>query len=147
MIKRVDLTGVFQYWKDGLFYVGRLVGLPIFSQGKTVEELEDNIREAYQLMMNQSSHENEVTTNEILRLLHVSKRTIFYWIRAGMLHPLIRGRKGSLKFDVGEVFKVKYDRDRRKKRFRKNYRDEKIASLEAEILELKSHIPSRDDEG
>ncbi len=37
---------------DGGWYVGRLREIPgVFSQGKTLQELEENIREAYQLLM------------------------------------------------------------------------------------------------
>ena len=40
-----------EYWKDEGWYVGRLKEIPgIFSQGERLEELEENIREAYQLM-------------------------------------------------------------------------------------------------
>ncbi len=39
------------YWKDGEWVVGRLKERPdVFSQGKTLEELEENIRDAYRLM-------------------------------------------------------------------------------------------------
>lgn len=45
-------TFVLEYWQDDGWYVGRLKGVPgVFSQGKTVDELEENIRDAYQLMM------------------------------------------------------------------------------------------------
>lgn len=41
-----------EYWKDEGWYIGRLRDVPgVFSQGKTLRELEDNIREAYELMM------------------------------------------------------------------------------------------------
>ncbi len=41
-----------EYWKDEDWYVGRLKEVPgIFSQGESVEELEENIKEAYSLMM------------------------------------------------------------------------------------------------
>ncbi len=41
-----------EYWKDEGWYVGKLKEVPgVFSQGKTLEELENNIREAYQLML------------------------------------------------------------------------------------------------
>ena len=44
-------TFVLEYWQDEGWYVGRLRGVPgIFSQGKSLEELEANIREAFQLM-------------------------------------------------------------------------------------------------
>ncbi len=40
-----------EYWKDEGWYVGRLKQVPgIFSQGESLEELEENIREAYALM-------------------------------------------------------------------------------------------------
>jgi len=40
-----------EYWKDEGWYVGRLKEVPgVFSQGETLEELEQNIREAYALM-------------------------------------------------------------------------------------------------
>lgn len=41
-----------EYWRDGEWYVGRLREIPgIFSQGKTLPELEANIRDAYRLMV------------------------------------------------------------------------------------------------
>jgi len=40
------------YWMDDGWYVGRLLEVPgVFSQGATLQELEENIRDAYQLMM------------------------------------------------------------------------------------------------
>lgn len=43
---------VLQYWLDDGWYVGRLRGVPgVFSQGETLEELEANIQDAYQLML------------------------------------------------------------------------------------------------
>ena len=39
-------------WKDGEWYVGRLPQAPgVFSQGATLEELEENIRDACRLML------------------------------------------------------------------------------------------------
>jgi len=41
-----------EYWKDGPWFVGRLPHVPgVFSQGATLGELEENIREAYRLML------------------------------------------------------------------------------------------------
>ena len=41
-----------EYWIDGGWYVGRLKEVPgVFSQGVSLQELEENIRDAYQLMM------------------------------------------------------------------------------------------------
>lgn len=39
------------YWKGENFWLGKLLDHPeIMTQGKTLEELEDNIKEAYILM-------------------------------------------------------------------------------------------------
>ena len=41
-----------EYWRDGNFYVGRLFEVPgVFSQGETLEELRENIQDAYDLMV------------------------------------------------------------------------------------------------
>jgi predicted RNase H-like HicB family nuclease len=41
-----------EYWRDGIWYVGRLIEVPgVFSQGKTLAELNENIQEAYELMV------------------------------------------------------------------------------------------------
>lgn len=43
---------VLEYWNDNGWFVGRLRGIPgVFSQGETLEELEENIRDAYRLMI------------------------------------------------------------------------------------------------
>jgi predicted RNase H-like HicB family nuclease len=42
---------VLEYWNDDNWFVGRLKGIPgVFSQGETLEELEENIRDVYQMM-------------------------------------------------------------------------------------------------
>ena len=41
-----------EYWEDDGWFVGRLKEVPgVFSQGASLEELECNIRDAYQLVM------------------------------------------------------------------------------------------------
>ena len=41
-----------EYWKDGDWFVGQVREVPgVFSQGKTLGELEENIRDAYRLML------------------------------------------------------------------------------------------------
>jgi len=40
-----------EYWEDDGWFVGRLVEVPgIFSQGETLEDLKENIQDAYKLM-------------------------------------------------------------------------------------------------
>ncbi len=46
------------YWEDGEWLVGRLRERPdVFSQGKSLDELEDNIREALSLMAATDFHD------------------------------------------------------------------------------------------
>ena len=41
-----------EYWKDGAWFVGRLPQVPgVFSQGATLQELEENVRDAYRMML------------------------------------------------------------------------------------------------
>jgi predicted RNase H-like HicB family nuclease len=48
MVRRFTL----QYWRDGKWYVGKLQEVPgVFSQGRTLAELTDNVRDAYREMM------------------------------------------------------------------------------------------------
>jgi predicted RNase H-like HicB family nuclease len=47
-------TFALEYWQDGPWYVGRLKGVPgIFSQCKTLAELEANIQDAYRMMVDE----------------------------------------------------------------------------------------------
>jgi uncharacterized protein YuzE len=50
----MDRHFTLEYWIDEGWYVGRLKEVPgVFSQGETLEELEENIKEAYSLMMDE----------------------------------------------------------------------------------------------
>jgi predicted RNase H-like HicB family nuclease len=41
-----------EYWQDGEWFVGRIKGVPrVFSQGKSLAELEESVRDAYRTMM------------------------------------------------------------------------------------------------
>ncbi len=41
-----------EYWEDEGWFVGRLVEVPgVFSQGETLEEVKENIEDAYKLMI------------------------------------------------------------------------------------------------
>jgi predicted RNase H-like HicB family nuclease len=45
-----------EYWKDSGWYVGKLKEVPgVFSQGKSLHELEENIRDAYYLMAEETA--------------------------------------------------------------------------------------------
>ncbi len=44
-----------EYWRDGEWFVGRLRDVPgVFSQGESLEELHENIRDAYRSMISDS---------------------------------------------------------------------------------------------
>lgn len=50
------------YWKSDKFWLGKLLEHPeIMSQGETLEELENNVREAYLLMAMDDVPENYQT--------------------------------------------------------------------------------------
>lgn len=47
-----------EYWLDDDWYVGRLKEVPdVFSQGRTLQELEENIRDAYALVRGDAESE------------------------------------------------------------------------------------------
>ena len=51
---------VLEYWQDNDWFVGRLKGVPsVFSQGKSLDELEENIRDAYRMMMGTQANESK----------------------------------------------------------------------------------------
>lgn len=56
-----------EYWMEEGWYVGRLKEVPgVFSQGESLEELEENIRDAYHLMVEEEfSPQLAVQTKEI----------------------------------------------------------------------------------
>jgi predicted RNase H-like HicB family nuclease len=54
-----------EYWIDDNWYVGRLKEIPgVFSQGETLQELEENVKEAYQLMMEDEEPISNVTVQK-----------------------------------------------------------------------------------
>jgi predicted RNase H-like HicB family nuclease len=57
-----------EYWIDDGWHVGKLREIPgVFSQGESLEELEENIKDAYQLMLQEITDSHpEVQTKEIL---------------------------------------------------------------------------------
>lgn len=57
-----------EYWIDDDWYVGRLREVPgVFSQGESIEELKENIRDAYRMVMEEvgSPAHPESSTMEI----------------------------------------------------------------------------------
>jgi len=58
-----------EYWIDDGWYVGRLVEVPgVFSQGETLEELKENIKDAYALMMEEAKEEIDLPATEKQRI-------------------------------------------------------------------------------
>ncbi|MBN1795409.1 MAG: type II toxin-antitoxin system HicB family antitoxin [Sedimentisphaerales bacterium] len=58
-----------EYWKDDGWFVGKLKEVPgVFSQGATIEELKENIIDAYRMMLEDENIEAEhpdVTCTEL----------------------------------------------------------------------------------
>ena len=56
-----------EYWIDDDWYVGRLKEVPgVFSQGESLDVLEENIRDAYRLIVREDiSHRTLAQTKEI----------------------------------------------------------------------------------
>ena len=49
-----------EYWQDDNWFVGKLKEIPgVFSQGKTIEELKENIIDAYYMMLQESDVQDE----------------------------------------------------------------------------------------
>jgi predicted RNase H-like HicB family nuclease len=52
-----------EYWKDDGWFVGKLKEIPgVFSQGKTLEELKENIIDAYRMMLEEYDTDNRADT-------------------------------------------------------------------------------------
>jgi predicted RNase H-like HicB family nuclease len=52
IVQAMQRSFTLEYWIDDDWYVGKLKEIPnIFSQGQTLEELEENIQDAYQMIM------------------------------------------------------------------------------------------------
>lgn len=64
-------TFTLEYWQDGNWFVGKLKEVPsVFSQGKTLVELEQNIQDAYKMMMEAESTpvQNAITKELVLEI-------------------------------------------------------------------------------
>ncbi|BCX81562.1 hypothetical protein MIT9_P1140 [Methylomarinovum caldicuralii] len=58
-------TFTLEYWRDEGWYVGRLKEVPgVFSQGATLEELEENLQEAYRLMLEEDAASQDLPPME-----------------------------------------------------------------------------------
>jgi len=45
-----------EYWEDDGWFVGRIVEIPgVFSQGESLEDLKENIQDAYKMMLESES--------------------------------------------------------------------------------------------
>ncbi len=58
-----------EYWKDRSWLVGRLPQVPgVFSQGRTLGELEENIRDAYRMMLGEQDRGPEECFVETMQI-------------------------------------------------------------------------------
>ena len=63
MVMRSQFT--LEFWQDDKFYVGRLLEVPgVFSQGETLDELRENIQDAYDLMVTQERSPAPATAHQ-----------------------------------------------------------------------------------
>jgi predicted RNase H-like HicB family nuclease len=57
-----------EYWIDEGWYVGRLKEVPgVFSQGESLQELEDNIRDAYKLMVDAECEKSQFSLEGLFK--------------------------------------------------------------------------------
>lgn len=57
-----------EYWMDDDWFVGKLKEVPgVFSQGRSLQELEENVKEAYELMLedDQTVQHSGIQTKEL----------------------------------------------------------------------------------
>jgi predicted RNase H-like HicB family nuclease len=55
-----------EYWEDEGWFVGRLTEIPgVFSQGESLDELKENIRDAYSLMIESEPSFSPVKASKI----------------------------------------------------------------------------------
>lgn len=55
-----------EYWLDDGWYVGRLKEVPgVFSQGATLEELKENVADAYRMMLDTESEPEHAGANTL----------------------------------------------------------------------------------
>lgn len=55
-----------EYWKEGGNYLGRLREMPgVSGEGGSLEELEENIKQAYLLMLDDEEVEHDVDESEV----------------------------------------------------------------------------------
>ena len=58
-----------EYWQDDDWFVGKLKEVPgVFSQGKTIEELKENIIDAYHMMLAEYDVEDKHTSTKSIEL-------------------------------------------------------------------------------
>ena len=52
-----------EYWIDDGWYIGRIKQIPgVFSQGETLSELKENVKDAYRMMLQESTPVYNPTT-------------------------------------------------------------------------------------
>jgi predicted RNase H-like HicB family nuclease len=58
-----------EYWQDDGWFVGKLKEVPgVFSQGKTLEELKENIIDAYRMMVRECEDKDKCAGTKCMEL-------------------------------------------------------------------------------
>jgi predicted RNase H-like HicB family nuclease len=77
-----------EYWQDDGWYVGKLKEVPaVFSQGETLEAFEENIREAYSLLMAEGEQFSREVEVKELTIRGVKHRDFVIFCENGDLSP------------------------------------------------------------
>ena len=75
-LKHIDFTAIIEKSEDG-WYVGQLEELPeVISQGKTIEELKNNLQDALELII---SHQRETTLSLYQGRKFIRRKLSFAW--------------------------------------------------------------------
>ena len=62
-----------EYWEDEGWFVGRIIEVPgVFSQGESLEELKENINDAYKLALESESTEVLIPTERTRTLVELN---------------------------------------------------------------------------
>ena len=60
---------ILEYWQDDGWFVGKLKGVPgVFSQGRTLKELKENIKDAYHMMIKENDFTPRKKKRNVIQL-------------------------------------------------------------------------------
>ncbi len=79
-----------EFWIDDGWYIGRLKEVPgVFSQGETLEELEKNIKDAYEMVMKETEPIGHKKLNFNIKLHNKNFDKPGFFKKPGLLNKLV----------------------------------------------------------